>query len=301
MKLSIIIPVFCVEDTLDRCVESVLGQTFTDIEVILVDDGSPDRCPQLCDEWARRDHRLHVLHKKNGGLSSARNAGLDMAQGEWVTFVDSDDFLTADTYAQVMPLTAQADIVEYAIYWHYGAKEQELLTFGNQLYTDMQDYWLRGKAYAHTYACNKIYRRQLFSDVRFPENRVFEDVATLPLLLEKTTCVQTTSQGCYYYCLNSQGITSTATGQQLRMLLESHLEAMSRWCDDEYYMHVLNTQMDVCEMTGDKPIMPRRHINPFGTGLTSLQKAKAIALNLFGIKGICHINKTLHKLIGRRS
>jgi hypothetical protein len=76
---------------------------------------------------------------------------------------------------------------------------------------------------------------------------------------------------------------------------------MSRWCDDEYYMHVLNTQMDVCEMTGDKPIMPRRHINPFDTGLSGLQKAKAVVLNLFGIKGICHINKTLHKLIGRRS
>jgi glycosyltransferase involved in cell wall biosynthesis len=91
--LSVIIPVYNVEGTLDRCVLSVTGQTFESLEIILVDDGSPDSCPLLCDGWAHRDSRIKVIHKKNGGLSSARNAGLDIATGEWVTFVDSDDWL----------------------------------------------------------------------------------------------------------------------------------------------------------------------------------------------------------------
>ena len=110
MKLSVVIPVYRVEATLDRCVESVVGQSFDDIEVILVDDGSPDGCPARCDEWARRDERITVIHKPNGGLSDARNAGIERASGEFITFVDSDDFLDRRTYELVMPLAQQADI-----------------------------------------------------------------------------------------------------------------------------------------------------------------------------------------------
>lgn len=293
MKLSVIIPVFRVEDTLDRCVESVVRQTFSDLEVILVDDGSPDGCPQKCDEWARRDPRVRVLHKANGGLSSARNAGLDVARGKLVTFVDSDDFVATDTYAQVVALMGQADIVEYALFWHYGAREQELRSLPDHLYTDMGDYWLHGQAYAHTYACNKIFRRELFSDVRFPVGRVFEDVATLPRLLQKARQVRTTSAGCYYYCLNGQGITTMASGHQLKMLLESHIEAMRLWVDDAYYMHVLNMQMDVWEMTGEKPILPRRRVSPFAHGLDGKQRMKALILCLSSLKGICYANKII--------
>lgn len=89
--ISVIIPVYKVEQYLDECVESVVRQTYTDLEVILVDDGSPDGCPALCDRWAKKDSRIKVVHKKNGGLSSARNAGLAVARGEYIGFVDSDD------------------------------------------------------------------------------------------------------------------------------------------------------------------------------------------------------------------
>ena len=90
MKLSIIIPVYRVEATLDRCVKSVLKQDINDMEVILVDDGSPDGCPKMCDEWAEKDSRISVIHKENGGLSDARNAGIDVACGDYITFVDSE-------------------------------------------------------------------------------------------------------------------------------------------------------------------------------------------------------------------
>ena len=95
--LSIIIPVYCVENTLDRCVKSIVGQSYHDIEVILVDDGSPDHCPEMCDSWAQKDERIRVIHQNNGGLSDARNVGIDASRGEWLTFVDSDDYIEEGT------------------------------------------------------------------------------------------------------------------------------------------------------------------------------------------------------------
>lgn len=97
MKLSIIIPVYRTQDTLFRCLESILCQSFTDYEMILVDDGSPDECPRLCDEYAARNKNILVIHKENGGLSDARNRGIKQAQGDYITFVDSDDTIVDNT------------------------------------------------------------------------------------------------------------------------------------------------------------------------------------------------------------
>ena len=166
MKLSVIIPVYRVEDSLDRCVESVLSQHVDDLEVILVDDGSPDKCPSMCDSWAEKDARIRVIHKQNGGLSDARNAGIEVAQGEHITFVDSDDYLAADTLAPLLLMMEDADIVEYSI--------RNRLSLPDNTYTDMNQYWLTGQAYLHTYACNKIYRSRLFETVRFPKGKVFD-------------------------------------------------------------------------------------------------------------------------------
>ena len=301
MRLSIIIPVYRVEDTLDRCMESVVGQTFTDMEIILVDDGSPDRSGLMCDEWARRDQRVRVLHKVNGGLSSARNAGLDMARGELVTFIDSDEFVGRDTYEQMVPLAHEADIVEFSFCWHYGSAGQKAVLLTDKQYDDMEAYWLQGRAYSHAYVWNKILRRELFSGVRFPEDRVFEDVATLPQLLLRARTVITTHKGCYYYCMNRGGITATAGGKELNMLLESHIGAMTHWQDDAYYMHVLNTQMDVCEQLGCIPVLPMRRVSPLAHGLSGRQRIKAMLLDIIGINRLCHFNKTIHQLTGHRS
>ena len=100
--ISVIVPIYKVEKYLDECVTSIIKQTFRDLEIILVYDGSPDHCPQMCDEWAKRDNRIKVVHKKNGGLSSARNAGLKVENGEYIGFVDSDDYLDATMYEDLM-------------------------------------------------------------------------------------------------------------------------------------------------------------------------------------------------------
>ena len=94
--ISVIVPVYKVEQYLDKCVESIVNQTYRNLEIILVDDGSPDNCPAMCDGWAKRDYRIKVIHKANGGLSDARNAGIEVAQGEYICFVDSDDYLESN-------------------------------------------------------------------------------------------------------------------------------------------------------------------------------------------------------------
>ena len=288
MKLSIVIPVYRVETTLDRCVESVVTQDYDDFEIILVDDGSPDRCPQLCDEWARRDPRISVIHKPNGGLSDARNAGIDVARGDFLTFIDSDDYIAPHTLSQVMPLTNDADLIEYPI--RQFPKTSYLLPLTSHLYTDADDYWLQTKAYEHTYAWNKIYRRTLFADIRFPKGKVFEDAYTLPRLLRLQPRIMTTDRGCYHYYRNPHGITATATGNELRMLLDAHLTS-GMPVDDSYYHHLLNIQLDVYRLTGDLPRLQPRHLKLQGN---LKQILKALTLNTLGIKGICKLHKVIH-------
>lgn len=284
MKLSIVIPVYCVEATLDRCVESVLIQDVDDMEVILVDDGSPDSCPQLCDQWAARDNRIQVIHKENGGLSDARNAGIDVAHGDFLTFVDSDDYLAPGTYAPLLDIIEDADILEYAI--------ANRLSPEDHTYTDMNEYWLQGRAYQHTYAWNKIYRRALFEQVRFPKGKVFEDVYTLPQLLKQARKVKTSSKGHYHYCYNPQGITANASGEQLAMLLEAHLSSQMP-LDDTYYLYLLNIQIDVWERLKGDIKLPFRKLNP--QVFHGFERLKAEAHNMLGIKNICKITKTIHR------
>ena len=303
VKLSIIIPVYRVEATLNRCVESVLHQNLSDFEVILVDDGSPDQCPQICDEWAGKDQHIKVIHKTNGGLSDARNAGIDIAQGDYLTFVDSDDYIAENTYIPLINMLREwpdIDILEYPVFVHYGSSKQHLLSFNEGAeYKDMDEYWYKGQAYLHSYAWNKIYRSSLFNNIRYPKGVVFEDMYTLPQLLIIAKKVITTNQGLYYYCSNKDGITATADGNSLRMLLQPHVEIVknSQRQDSDfqtYYLHILNIQMDVFELTGDSPILPSLPLNP--RNFTGTQKLKATALNILGINILCRLNKTIHKI-----
>ena len=283
MKLSVIIPVYRVEDTLARCVDSVLRQDVADMEVILVDDGSPDRCPQLCDEWARRDQRIRVIHKANGGLSDARNAGIDRATGEFIAFVDSDDWLADGTYAPLMSMMDGCDMLEYSI--------ADRLTLDDSDYQDASDYWLGSQAYTHTYACNKLFRRELFSQVRFPKGKVFEDAYTLPKLLRQARRVKTTRHGFYHYEYNPQGISAQADGPQLQMLLDAHLDSHMPM-DDLYYLHLVNIQIDVWERTGTPLRLPPRHVNC--QSLSGRNRLKGMAINTIGIKHLCRISKLIH-------
>lgn len=235
MLLSIIVPVFKVEATLDACVRSILRQTDHlqciggwDWELILVDDGSPDDCPAICDRWAQDTAHISVIHKPNGGLSDARNQGVRAARGQFVTFVDSDDTLADGTLQAMMTIIGknpECDILEYSIEIRNRQGCLSRQNLPDRQWTSARQYWLETKAWEHTYACNKIYRRNIFDNVVFPVGRIYEDVWFLPTVLRRNPNVITTSEGTYQYAFNEQGITATATSAHLLQLLCSQMRA----------------------------------------------------------------------------
>lgn len=283
MKLSVIVPVFRTEATLKRCLDSILNQNLPDFELIIVNDGSDDGSGLICEQYAEKDNRIRVIHKENGGLSSARNKGIALSQGEYITFVDSDDELASGTYKDVLSEIGDSDIIEYPIAGRLSLESRE--------YSDMKEYWLCEKVYTHTYVWNKIFRRTLFDGVRFPEGKVFEDAYILPHLLNRSRKVKTTGKGSYLYHFNPNGITATADGHKLAQLLEAHLTS-NMPIDDRFYMHLANIQIDVYEQNGGQIKLPRRHVKL--NGLNNKQKVKAIIINLLGINYLCKISKILH-------
>lgn len=228
MKLSIIIPVYNVANTLEKCVESVISQGCIDSELILVDDGSPDICPTLCDELASKYDNVKVLHKTNGGLSSARNHGLNYAQGDYITFIDSDDELTDDTLAPLMQIMLEHpeyDIIEYPVSVHHGHESQYTLNLPDTIWHSAKQYWIDTKGWNHCYAWNKIYKRHLFDNVRFPDGKLFEDTWCYPELLKQEPKIVTTSKGLYKYVWNDNGITAGISRKKLIQLLKSEFHA----------------------------------------------------------------------------
>jgi glycosyltransferase involved in cell wall biosynthesis len=191
MKLSIIVPIYNVEAYLRRCVDSILSQTFTDFELILVDDGSPDACGKICDEYALQDKRIRVIHKKNGGLSDARNAVLDVAKGEYIGFVDSDDAVSPEMYQKLMEEmeASGADVVTTG-FLHFdesGNIVSRCPSLGSEKRYTRKDYidnffpCIKWEVAAS--ACNKLYRRGIFDQIRYPVGKLYEDsIVQLPLL-----------------------------------------------------------------------------------------------------------------------
>jgi len=227
MLLSVIIPVYKTEQTMNRCIESVLRQNLSDnMEVILVDDGSPDNCPAFCDNWAQRDNRICVVHQTNRGLGAARNSGLDIAQGTYVTFVDSDDQLADETYPKLLKRLEEhpeVDILEYEVEMAGGQASDCKLS--NRKWHDARQYWLQTRAWWHSYAWNKIYRRTLFDEVRYADNRFCEDMLLLLQLLERNPVMATAHLGTYIYIWNDDGLTANVTATKIRQLLETQIYA----------------------------------------------------------------------------
>lgn len=311
MKLSVVIPVYKVQYTLVECVESVLRQNIPSMEIILVDDGSPDECPMICDRLASENECITVIHKKNGGLSSARNAGIEIAKGEYITFVDSDDFLKDGTYQEILAILEEHkeyDILEFPLFKYYNSRRQFILTFDNKTYDNAADYWLKGHAYGHSYAWNKFYKRHLFDEVRYPEGLVFEDVYTLPLLLNKAKCVATCDRGLYYYRANKNGITGQAGGKEWKMLLDANIHAFDNikftQHDEDflrYYMHLVNIQIQVYEAFTHKISLPKikigREIFQYlrNKEVPRMFKFKCIIIKITNLKTLCRLISMFQK------
>ncbi|PLR87261.1 MULTISPECIES: glycosyltransferase [Bacillus] len=179
-KISIIVPVYNVESYLHKCVDSILAQTHTDFELILVDDGSPDNCGKICDEYANKDSKVKVIHKKNGGLSDARNAGLDIATGDYIGFVDSDDWIEPDMYELLynMCIKNNCEIASCTSTIYYKNKTvtngTHPLTIHNR--NEAMRAMLQGELYDEV-VWTKLIKRSLLKEIRFTVGIIYEDTA----------------------------------------------------------------------------------------------------------------------------
>ena len=201
-EISIIVPVYKVEKYLKKCVDSILAQTFSDFELILVDDGSPDNSGRICDDYAKKDARVRVVHKQNGGLSSARNAGIEVAKGKYLGFVDSDDYIAEDMYELLYKaiIKEEADLSICGIYDVYEGKDPIIKPTIKKTVTAEEALLLilQGNIIS-VHAVNKLYKRELFSTIRYPEGKYHEDSFIIVDLLNQCHKVAIDSEQKYYY------------------------------------------------------------------------------------------------------
>ncbi len=213
MLFSIIVPVYKVEKYLSQCVESVLGQSFSDYEIILVDDGSPDKCPDICDDYAKKDARVRVLHKPNGGLSDARNAGLEIAQGEYIIFIDSDDYWDdSKALEKICELITQQ--APDAVTWRYKKYFEDSNQFESVGYTvnysqnpSFQEL-IKSRNFTVS-ACGKAIKKELFEqhNLKFEKGIYSEDIGWCARLLAVTSDIIPSNLDFYIYRQRSGSIT----------------------------------------------------------------------------------------------
>ena len=225
-KISIIVPVYNVEQYLERCVESLISQTYKNIEIILVDDGSKDNSGKLCDELAKRDPRILAYHKENGGLSDARNYGIDKATSDYVGFVDSDDFVDEDMYEILLSnlLKYDAEISFCRLYDVYNDKvikdntpnEPYLMTSEQAI-----KMVLEAKVFSVT-AVNKLYKKCLFDQIRFDKGKIAEDAFIMVDLLSRCEKIAATEAKKYYYMHRENSITTQKFTPKFLNVIEAY-------------------------------------------------------------------------------
>ena len=205
--VSVVVPVYNVERYLDQCVESILGQSYKNFELILVDDGSPDHCGVMCDRYAASDSRIVVLHKQNGGLSDARNTGIQAARGQYITFIDSDDYIDRD-YLQYL-MNAALDTGANIVQAQMTRTECELGQTKNDpgIY-DSREAFSRLMTWnnVEVYAWGKLYRIELFREIRYPVGRINEDCCTTYKLILRSEKVAIIDNIVYYYRITPNSI-----------------------------------------------------------------------------------------------
>lgn len=227
--ISVIIPVYRVEPYLDRCVQSIVEQTYTNLEIILVDDGSPDHCPAMCDAWAERDSRIKVVHKKNGGLSDARNAGMKLATGEYIVFVDSDDWVS-DRYVQELYEAACAtgsDICECEIIKTDGKLVLEEINARSTPVCYAPEKALElliQDTVFHQYVWNKIYRNTCLKGISFLPGKINEDEFWTYQIFGRANRVTKIEKRLYYYFQRSGSIMNSGYSLKRLDALEAKLE-----------------------------------------------------------------------------
>lgn len=259
MRISIIVPIFKVEPYLDECITSLVSQTYRNLEIILVDDGSPDNCPTMCDQWALRDSRIRVIHKKNGGLSDARNAGLSVSTGEYIMFIDSDDFVDNVMVEKLLDIAIShnADVAACSI---KKFKDGHSFVFRNYLKKEFTVYNGIEGIEAMLYekidcaAWNKLYRKSSIEGYEFPVGRYNEDVIFHFYSWQNMNKIVYTKEAYYNYRVTENSLTHSFSDRrkdymknafEIKEQIESHIPSL---CGaGAFYLNVCasNTLMDL--------------------------------------------------------
>lgn len=252
--ISVIVPIYKVEKYLENCVKSIQDQTYKNLEIILVDDGSPDSCPELCDRFAEVDERIKVIHKVNGGLSDARNAGIDMATGDYITFVDSDDFLLEDMIETLYCLSEKYD-ADFVMCKKMDCGDDDIIGTivppSDSSYIKVFEGREKMAAYLktnqiETTAWKKLYKRYLLDELRFPKGKLHEDAFTTYKLVDIASKIVVTNKVGYVYRNNPQSIMNSgfslnrlysieAKQEQLKFIEEKYPELRNFACAEVIY------------------------------------------------------------------
>lgn len=270
--ISVIVPVYNVEPYLRRCIDSILSQTFTDFELILVDDGSLDNCPAICDQYALEDGRIHVIHQENGGLSAARNAGLDYvfdySDNEWVSFVDSDDWVD-DHYLEFLYKAASNNVNISLIGFKFVENDCQdrqlgLIEYRSKFYTP-EEYYSYKRVNAIV-AWGKLYKKQLFANTRYPIGKINEDEFVTYRLLFSEAKIAVVDCELYMYFQNPNGIMKSEWSTRRLDVIEALEDQMKFFrnrgyslayeCVSKIYISALVTNItNIQEIKGSKEII----------------------------------------------
>ena len=239
-KISIIVPIYNVEKYLEKCIKSILSQTYKNLEIILVDDGSPDKCGMICDKYKEIDDRIIVIHQENKGLSGARNTGLKNANGKYVCFIDSDDYINEHMietlYENLIKTGSDISICDF-----FQVKENEnikIKKIENAVKIMNKQECLKKLLY-HKYKLdivtwNKLYKQELFNNIEFPEGKIYEDFATIPFLIDNSNKICCTKQKLYFYVQRNGSINNKSKYNfKIKDLIEN-LKIMEEFIEDKY-------------------------------------------------------------------
>ena len=234
-QISVIVPVYKVEPYLRQCLDSILAQTHGNLEIILVDDGSPDSCPAICDEYAKKDPRIIVIHKENGGLGSARNAGLDACHGEYIGFVDSDDWIEPDMYGVMLGRLIETGC-DMASCSSNNNRRKDILE-GKEIHKEFISF----KNIIREVAWDKLYRREIWDGLRFPEGMIFEDTYIITDVLSRCKSVVLTEGRFYHYRLRTNGLSYEMTPKALSDKMNANRRIAEFYRDNipELYQYIV--------------------------------------------------------------
>lgn len=248
--ISVIIPIYNVEKYIRRCIESVINQTYQDIEIILVDDESPDGCPAICDEYADQDERIKVIHKKNGGLSDARNAGIDISTGKYLMFIDGDDFIDKEMVEKMYHTIIKDGTDMVLCNYEYVDNAGEVVDREHgdvfdrntsHIIMNEDEFWEHYCRYGSLYyviACNKIYKRKLFQKLRFPKGRVHEDEYVLHKIVSRCQKISCIKDKLYFYVQHNNSIMAVKTGIRNIRCLDAFEARVAYFIKNKKYKYI---------------------------------------------------------------